>query len=69
MFLKKAFNLQQTLNKLNVFFAQIQYYTDTCVTIEMIRTDLVAKTKPAAIKVYDYYDPGRFNFSALIMGE
>lgn len=29
----------------------------------MVRTDLVAKTKPAFIKVYDYYDPGLYQNS------
>ena len=36
--------------------------------MEMVRTDLVAKTKPAAVKVYDYYDPGiicLFTYSTL----
>ncbi|XP_053387212.1 C3 and PZP-like alpha-2-macroglobulin domain-containing protein 8 [Mercenaria mercenaria] len=32
-------------------------YPETCATIEMIRTDLVTKTKPAAIRVFDYYEP------------
>ncbi|XP_053374577.1 CD109 antigen-like isoform X2 [Mercenaria mercenaria] len=32
-------------------------YPQTCATVEMIRTDLVAKTKPAAIRVFDYYQP------------
>ncbi|XP_053374571.1 CD109 antigen-like isoform X1 [Mercenaria mercenaria] len=32
-------------------------YPQTCATLEMIRTDLVAKTKPAAIRVFDYYQP------------
>ncbi|XP_060578353.1 CD109 antigen-like isoform X2 [Ruditapes philippinarum] len=32
-------------------------YPQTCATVELIRTDLVAKTKPAAIRVFDYYEP------------
>ncbi|KAL4237869.1 hypothetical protein ACF0H5_002579 [Mactra antiquata] len=32
-------------------------YPGVCATVEMIRTDLVAKTKPAAIRVFDYYKP------------
>lgn len=32
-------------------------YLLTCATIDMIRTDLVAKTKPAAVRVFDYYEP------------
>ncbi|KAL4237870.1 hypothetical protein ACF0H5_002580 [Mactra antiquata] len=32
-------------------------FPGVCATVEMIRTDLVAKTKPAAIRVFDYYKP------------
>ncbi|XP_060607320.1 CD109 antigen-like isoform X2 [Ruditapes philippinarum] len=32
-------------------------YPSTCANLELLRTDLVAKTKPAAIRVFDYYKP------------
>uniref|UniRef100_A0A8W8L524 Alpha-macroglobulin receptor-binding domain-containing protein n=3 Tax=Magallana TaxID=2171616 RepID=A0A8W8L524_MAGGI len=31
--------------------------TPTCIVVDMFRTGLVAKTQPAAIRIYDYYEP------------
>ncbi|KAK7492650.1 hypothetical protein BaRGS_00016129, partial [Batillaria attramentaria] len=31
--------------------------TPTCVRMEMVRSGLVAKSKPVAVRVYDYYEP------------
>lgn len=32
-----------------------------CITMKAIRTGLVSKLKPSAVRVYDYYEPGRWN--------
>ena len=34
-----------------------------CVTMDAVRTGLVAKSKPVAVRVYDYYQPGMLDFT------
>nr|XP_022294895.1 CD109 antigen-like [Crassostrea virginica] len=52
-----------TLKKVETENRKVILYLDeistvpTCITLEMFRTGLVAKTQPAAIRIYDYYEP------------
>lgn len=38
--------------------------TPVCVTMNAVRTGMVAKSKPVAVRVYDYYEPGQCFFSS-----
>ncbi|XP_064610073.1 CD109 antigen-like [Liolophura sinensis] len=42
--------------KLLLYFDEIST-TPTCITVRADRTALVAKSKPAAVRIYDYYEP------------
>nr|XP_022294874.1 CD109 antigen-like [Crassostrea virginica] len=52
-----------TLKKVETENRKVILYLDEistvpiCITLEMFRTGLVAKTQPAAIRIYDYYEP------------
>ena len=34
-------------------------YKPICATLEMIRTELVARSRPAAVKLFEYDNPGQ----------
>nr|KAG5689527.1 hypothetical protein BaRGS_008902 [Batillaria attramentaria] len=44
-------------SKLVLYFDEISGIP-TCVRMSMLRTRMVAKSKPVAVRVYDYYEPG-----------
>ncbi|XP_022321696.2 CD109 antigen-like isoform X2 [Crassostrea virginica] len=52
-----------TLKKVETENRKIVLYLDeistapTCIVVDMFRTGLVAKTQPAAIRIFDYYEP------------
>ncbi|XP_071127944.1 CD109 antigen-like isoform X2 [Mytilus edulis] len=48
--------IEQENRKVIIYFDEITT-TPLCVTMESIRTGLVAKTQPSAVRVYDYYQP------------
>ncbi|PVD34967.1 hypothetical protein C0Q70_06248 [Pomacea canaliculata] len=50
-------------SKLVLYFDEIGT-TPVCVTMNAVRTGMVAKSKPVAVRVYDYYEPGQCVFSS-----
>ncbi|XP_052721975.1 CD109 antigen-like isoform X2 [Crassostrea angulata] len=47
----------ETENRKIVIYLDEISTTPTCIVVDMFRTGLVAKTQPAAIRIYDYYEP------------
>nr|XP_034324217.1 CD109 antigen isoform X1 [Crassostrea gigas]XP_034324218.1 CD109 antigen isoform X1 [Crassostrea gigas] len=47
----------ETENKKIIIYLDEISTTPTCIVVDMFRTGLVAKTQPAAIRIYDYYEP------------
>lgn len=37
------------------------------ITMKAIRTGLVSKLKPSAVRVYDYYEPGKWNLGNIFI--
>merc|ERR1712179_883381 len=42
--------------KVILYFDEIST-TPTCITMDVYRVGMVAKSKPAAVRLYDYYEP------------
>uniref|UniRef100_K1RWY1 CD109 antigen n=1 Tax=Magallana gigas TaxID=29159 RepID=K1RWY1_MAGGI len=47
----------ETENKKIIIYLDEISTTPTCIVVDLFRTGLVAKTQPAAIRIYDYYEP------------
>ncbi|XP_059169319.1 CD109 antigen-like isoform X2 [Physella acuta] len=48
----------ETQNKKVILYFDNIGTTPVCLNIRVVRTGLVAKSQPAAVRVYDYYEPG-----------
>lgn len=44
-----------------IFALQVRNDCLTCITFEAYRMYIVGKTQPVPVKVYDYYEPGKFS--------
>ncbi|VDI76659.1 CD109 antigen [Mytilus galloprovincialis] len=49
--------IEEENKKVVLYFDEISH-NPICITMKAIRTGLVSKLKPSAVRVYDYYEPG-----------
>ncbi|KAJ8305165.1 hypothetical protein KUTeg_017300 [Tegillarca granosa] len=47
----------ETVDRKVIFYFDKITQTETCLTLSVTRTDLVAKSQPVPVRVYDYYSP------------
>lgn len=59
--LKSFVSMQQSPSFVQQDFGQsVVNYKPVCATLEMVRTELVAKSRPALVKLFEYNNPGIF---------